>query len=130
MSSVIMVAFIVVAALIAAFCFIALSRRAARTGDDEEPGPPFECGMPPREAYPRRVAVSYFLTAIIFVVVLTALVLFIIWARDLAHTTDDLRTRSLIGGGVLALLTAIGFGYAWRVGALKQETEFRSQKSE
>jgi NADH-quinone oxidoreductase subunit A len=121
MSSVIVVAFIVLAASIAAFCFIALSRRAARTDDDSEPAPPFECGTPPKEAYPRRVAVSYFLTAILFVVGLTALVLLIIWARDFTNTTGDLRTSALIGGGILALLTAVGFGYAWRVGAFNWE---------
>ena len=121
MSSVIMVAFILVVASIAAFCFIALSRRAARTDEDDEPAPPFECGTPPKEAYPRRVAVSYFLTAILFVVVLTALVLLIIWARDFTRTTGDLRTSALIGGGIFTLLTATGFGYAWRVGAFNWE---------
>lgn len=121
MSSVIMVAFIVVAAAIAVFCFIALSRRAASTEDEGEQAPPFECGTPPKEAYPRRVAVSYFLTAVIFVVVLTALVLLTIWASELAHTAGETRTSALIGGAVLTLLTAAGFGYAWRVGAFEWE---------
>jgi NADH-quinone oxidoreductase subunit A len=119
MSSEVTVAFILVAAAIAVACFIALSRRAGRT--EEEPGPPFECGTPPKEAYPRRVAVSYFLTAIIFVVILTALVLLIVWARDLIQTPEQALLDSLLGGAVLATLTAAGFAYAWRIGAFKWE---------
>lgn len=123
-----MVAFILVAAAVVVFCFIALSRRTAQ--NDDEPGPPFECGTPPSGAYPRRVAVSYFLTAIVFVVILTALVLLMIWARDLIQMTEKTRMNSLLGGAVFAALIATGFGYAWRAGALKQKTEFRSQKPE
>jgi len=121
MSSLITVAFIMISASIAVFFFIALARRSARTDYDEEPAPPFECGAPPKEPYPRRVAVSYFLAAVIFVVLLTALVLLSIWARDLMRMTGGMLTNALIGGGVLALLTAVGFGYAWRVGAFEWE---------
>lgn len=119
MSSQATVALILIAAAILVFCFIALSRRTARA--DDESGPPFECGTPPKEAYPKRVAVSYFLTAIIFVVILTALILLTIWARDLIQTPEQLRLDSLLGGAVLAVLTAAGFAYAWRIGAFKWE---------
>ena len=121
MSSVIMVAFIVVATSIAAFCFIALSRRAARTDDEEEPGPPFECGTPPKEAYPRRVAVQYFLTALLFVVILIALVLIIIWVRDFHTMEGSAKLGALTGAGIFFVLVSVGFGYAWRVGAFDGE---------
>ena len=122
MPSMISVAFIVLSVTLAAVVFVLLARRPAREDEDEPNAAPFECGAPPAAAYPRRVAVQYFLTAILFVVVLIALVLIAIWARDLLLTMKDgIALSPLLGAAVFVALVATGFVYAWRVGALNWE---------
>ena len=122
MPSMISVAFIVIGAVVVTLVFIVLARRPARGDEGAPDNAPFECGATPSAAYPRRVAVQYFLTAILFVVMLIALVLIIIWVRDFTHIMEgSAKLSALIGAGIFFVLIAMGFGYAWRVGAFNWE---------
>lgn len=122
MPSMISVAVIVIGATVAALVFLALARRPARAEEEGSDATPFECGAQPSAAYPRRIAVQYFLTALIFVIMLIALLLLAVWARDLMHTMNiTVKLSALLGAGVFVALVTTGFIYAWRVGAFDWE---------
>lgn len=121
MLSMITVAFIVIGAIAAMLVFIVLARRPARGEEDIPDNVPFECGATPSAAYPRRVAVQYFLTALLFVVILIALLLIIIWVRDFHTMEGSTKLGAITGASVFFVLVAVGFGYAWRVGAFDGE---------
>ena len=100
------------ASLIAA-SFILATRSNRRAGDKLIP---FESGVSSQTTFvPHRFTISYYVTAMLFIV----FDIEIVFLYPLAVRLDDLGTFGLAELGVFVALLAVAYVYIWRKGALE-----------
>jgi NADH-quinone oxidoreductase subunit A len=75
---------------------------------------PFECGKDPFQLPAGRLAIKFYLTAILFILFDVELVFLYPWAVELG----DLGTAGLTEMGIFLGIVMVGFAYAWDNGAL------------
>ena len=100
------------ASLIAA-SFVLATRSSRRAGDKLIP---FESGVSTQTTFvPHRFTISYYVTAMLFIV----FDIEIVFLYPLALVLDDLGTFALVELGVFVALLAVAYVYVWRKGALE-----------
>lgn len=78
---------------------------------------PFECGLPRFEAPRGNYSVKFYLIAMLFILFDVEIVWFFPWAVNLR----ELQWTGLIEMFCFIAVLALGFGYAWKKGALEWE---------
>lgn len=76
---------------------------------------PYECGMQPRHSARRRFSLSFYVTAVIFLLFDIEVIFLFPWAI----TLRELGTPGLVQMVVFVLILGLGLVYAWRKGALE-----------
>ncbi|HVA22284.1 MAG TPA: NADH-quinone oxidoreductase subunit A [Candidatus Micrarchaeia archaeon] len=79
-------------------------------------GLPYECGIVPAEAARRRFSVTFYLTAMLFIIFDVEAVFLYPWAVDLGRT---LHVFGLIEMLVFVALLGVALLFVWRKGALE-----------
>jgi NADH-quinone oxidoreductase subunit A len=110
-----------IVALILAGAFAAANVLLASVLGTKKPSPvkaePFECGQAPLSVPSGRLAIKFYLTAILFVLFDVELVFLYPWAVAF----HGLGARGLVEMGLFLGILMVGFFYAWDSGALKWE---------
>ncbi len=76
---------------------------------------PYECGIMPVELARRRFSVSFYVTAMLFIIFDVELVFLFPWAT----VVRDLRIFGLVEIGIFILTLLVALTYVWRKGALR-----------
>ncbi|MGH7641110.1 MAG: NADH-quinone oxidoreductase subunit A [Candidatus Dormibacteria bacterium] len=79
-------------------------------------GLPYECGIIPAETARRRFSVSFYLTAMLFIVFDVEAIFLYPWAVLVKHT---LHVFGFIEMAIFVLLLGVALLYVWRKGALE-----------
>ena len=95
------------------FATFALDTRSNRRAGDKRI--PFESGVSANEFHAHRFTISYYLTAMLFIV----FDIEIVFLYPLAVRLDALGTFGLAELGVFVALLAVAYVYIWRKGALE-----------
>ena len=108
----------IIVAILVAFGFAAVNVGLASVLGPSKPSPvksaPFECGQDPISLPSGRLAIKFYLTAILFIVFDVELVFLYPWAV----VYNTLGTVGLIEMGLFLGILMVGFFYAWDNGAL------------
>jgi NADH-quinone oxidoreductase subunit A len=78
---------------------------------------PFECGEPPLSVPGGKLAIKFYLTAILFILFDVELVFLYPWA--VIYRQPEVKMVGLVEMGVFLGILMIGYVYAWDNGALK-----------
>jgi NADH-quinone oxidoreductase subunit A len=76
---------------------------------------PYECGMQPRHSARKRFSLSFYVTAVIFLLFDIEVVFLFPWAVNLR----ELGTPGLVEMVLFVVILGLGLAYAWRKGALE-----------
>ena len=109
----------IVVAFVLAGAFAGLNVTLAAILGPKAPSPvksePFECGQPPLSIPTGRIAIKFYLVAILFILFDVELVFLYPWA--VAYR--DLGVLGLVEMGIFLGILMVGFFYAWDNGALE-----------
>lgn len=100
-----------------ALLMVGVHELLGKRNTDEYKTRPFECGVTPFEAPHGRFSVKFYLIAMLFILFDVEIVWFFPWAVALR----DLGRAAFWEMLVFAAVLVLGFGYAWKKGALDWE---------
>jgi NADH-quinone oxidoreductase subunit A len=109
------VAFVVAGVITAGMVLLAstLGKKKPSTVKSE----PFECGEPPLALPGGKVAIKFYLTAILFILFDVELVFLYPWA--VIYRQPEMEIVGLVEMGIFLGILMVGYVYAWDSGALK-----------
>ncbi len=98
-----------------ATCILVTSSLLGRGVSSPDKMVPYECGMQPRHSARRRFSLSFYVTAVIFLIFDIEVVFLFPWAVNLR----ELGTPGLVEMVLFVVILGLGLAYAWRKGALE-----------
>ena len=111
------IAVLIVLATGLAFLVVILGHLFGPRRPSERKAQPYESGMQPYGPGRRRVAVHFYLIAVLFILFDIEIVFLLPWAVVLR----EIKILGLIEMAIFVLILLIGLVYAWKIGALEWE---------